>query len=240
MGGASVRTRRPLQRRCGFGASKHLHPYSSYGCSVAKGRSRMMQRSDSEGLTTLFNAEGQRKYLCASERQRFLDAADELPAGPRAFAQLLALTGCRISEALSLTGGSLDGETNRVIFRTLKRRRRVFRAVPVPAELMALLGNLARNAAPDGRLWPWVRQTGWRLVKRTMRRAGIRGAQATARGLRHGFGIANAEANVPTSLTQLWMGHARLETTAIYQHAIGEEERAFARRIWRRSGKRRH
>jgi hypothetical protein len=28
------------------------------------------------------------------------------------------------------------------------------------------------------------------------------------------------------------MGHARLETTAIYQHAVGQEERAFAMRLW--------
>jgi hypothetical protein len=29
------------------------------------------------------------------------------------------------------------------------------------------------------------------------------------------------------------MGHAKLETTAIYQQAAGREERALARRLWR-------
>jgi site-specific recombinase XerD len=31
---------------------------------------------------------------------------------------------------------------------------------------------------------------------------------------------------------QRWMGHARLETTAIYASVLGEEERILARRTW--------
>lgn len=54
------------------------------------------------------------------------------------------------------------------------------------------------------------------------------------KGLRHGFGVANAEENVPMATTQKWLGHARLETTAIYQQAVGREEHAFARRLWRK------
>ena len=66
-----------------------------------------------------------------------------------------------------------------------------------------------------------------------MAEAGIRGPQATPKGLRHSFGIANAEENIPPGLTKRWMGHARLETTVLYQHAVGREERAFAKRLWR-------
>jgi integrase len=156
------------------------------------------------------------------------------------FCLLLAHAGCRVSEALAVAPEHLDLETGRVIFRTLKRRKRVFRAVPVPPELMIALWHLAKGKRPATPLWSWCRQTAWRRVKAVMRAASITGAQAMPKGLRHGFGIANAEQNVPPALTQRWMGHARLETTAIYQHAIGEEERAFAERIWRRSGKRRH
>lgn len=184
------------------------------------------------GVEALYDAGGSRKYLCASERQRFLKAAAREPLTVRAFAELLAFTGCRISEALSVTRASLDAETNRVILRTLKRRKRVFRAVPVPVELMARLEEIARERDLDAPLWTWCRQTGWRTVKRLMCEAGVCGTQATAKGLRHGFGIANAEHNVPPALTQRWMGHARLETTAIYQHVLGPEERAFAQRLW--------
>jgi hypothetical protein len=45
--------------------------------------------------------------------------------------------------------------------------------------------------------------------------------------------MANAEKNVPMTTTQKWLGHAKLETTAIYQQAVGREEQAFAERLWR-------
>jgi integrase/recombinase XerD len=181
----------------------------------------------------LLDAQGQRKYLCGREWTRFFAATAREDAPTRIFCTLLAYTGCRLSEALSVTPGRLDAEAGHVIFRTLKRRQRTFRAVPVPPELMAALRRLAKGKASDAPLWSWCRQTAWRRVKRVMECASIVGAQAMPKGLRHGFGIANAEENIPAALTQRWMGHARLETTAIYQHAVGREERAFAKRLWR-------
>lgn len=195
-----------------------------------------MTRHLPEAVTVLFDTEGQRKYVCGSEGRRFLAAAARMDEESRTFCCLLAYTGCRITEGLSLAPERLDAEMGQVIFRTLKRRRRVFRAVPVPPELMAALRRLAKGKAQDDPLWAWSRQTAWRRVKAVMSAAGITGAQAMPKGLRHGFGIANAESNVPAALTQRWLGHARLETTAIYQHAVGREERAFAKRLWRRLG----
>jgi integrase len=181
----------------------------------------------------LFDGRGARKYVCASELRRFLAAADEAPFAERLLCLVLARTGCRISEALALTPARLDHETASVVFRTLKRRRQTFRAVPLPAELIADLAALARGKLLHERLWPFCRQTAWRHVKAVMAEAGIAGHHAMPKGLRHGFGVANAESNIPAHLTQRWMGHARLETTAIYQQAIGSEERAFAERLWR-------
>jgi integrase/recombinase XerD len=182
---------------------------------------------------TLFDNEGGRKYLCGSETRDFIAAAEDAEEATRLFCFLLAFAGCRISEALALTPSQLDHATGRVVFRTLKRRSRVFRAVPVPPRLLADLIRFAANTAPDVRIWGWSRPTAWRRVKEIMAVAGITGPQAMPKGLRHGFGCANAEGNVPMATTQKWLGHASLETTAIYQQAVGIEERAFARRLWR-------
>lgn len=187
-------------------------------------------------ISFLFDAKGARKYVSHGEWVRFLDTAQTLEPKARALCELVAFTGCRISEALAVTVGQLDPELGSVIFRTLKRRRRVYRAVPVPREVMERLTALAKGRAQDERLWPWCRQTGWRKVKGVMADAGVAGVQATAKGLRHGFGIANAENNVPASLTQRWLGHAQPSTTAIYQDAVGLEERSFAERLWKRRG----
>jgi len=129
----------------------------------------------------------------------------------------------------------LDPETGHVILRTLKRRRVAFRAVPLPPRLMAELSALTVGKTPNEPLWNWCRQTAWRRVTEVMRRAGIQGIQATPRGLRHGFGVAAAENNFPMGLTQRLLGHADIATTAIYQDVAGAEERAFARRLWRRA-----
>jgi integrase/recombinase XerD len=81
-------------------------------------------------------------------------------------------------------------------------------------------------------LWSWSRTTAWRRVKEIMASAGITGAAAMPKGLRHSFGVKAFQSGVPPHLVQRWLGHASLETTAIYGDVIGAEERGFARRMW--------
>lgn len=204
-----------------------LHPYCEYGRSVADNPTHE---------AGLFDERGRRKYLTGDERSRFLLASGRCEARTRALCRLLVYSGCRVSEALQLTRDRLDATTGRVVLRTLKRRKRIYRAVPLPdwllAELLALPLLPLLPETPE-RLFGWCRQTAWRRVREVMARAGIAGAQAMPKGLRHGFGIATAERNIPGGLVQRWMGHSRLETTAIYQDAAGGEERAFAARLWR-------
>ena len=57
-----------------------------------------------------------------------------------------------------------------------------------------------------------------------MNRAGLKGPQATPKGLRHGFGVQAVSARIPLNLVQKWLGHAQLATTAIYADAVGAEE----------------
>ena len=188
-----------------------------------------MSRDDGMAL---YDERGGRKYLSRGEARRFLDAAGKADAQTGALCRLLAFSGCRVSEALGTSRARLDQEMGRVVFRTLKRRRCVFRAVPIPDVLMTELVALTAGCDADERIWTWCRQTAWRRVKAVMAAAEIAGAQASPKGLRHGFGVANAEHNIPANLTRRWMGHARLETTAIYQNAVDAEERSFAERLW--------
>jgi integrase/recombinase XerD len=187
---------------------------------------------ESVSVASLFNAEGQRKYLHAAEARRLLASAAQAERRTRLFCELLYYTGCRISEALELTLKRLDAENHCVVFRTLKRRQLVYRAVPVPTRLLHQLAALARECGPDERLFPWCRQTGWRRIKELMERAGIDGPQATPKGLRHQYGVLAIEKKVPEGTLQRWMGHARLRNTQIYTFVTGPEERALAERMW--------
>ncbi|WP_067734194.1 tyrosine-type recombinase/integrase [Novosphingobium naphthalenivorans] len=194
-----------------------------------------MTAYDEPTIIDLFDLHGQRKYLNTQEARRFLAAANKAATPERLFCLVLFYTGARISEVLELNPRRLDVSDRRIIFRTLKRRKLSYRAVPVPTRLIRELNALARPLGQDDRLFPFCRQTGWRIIKNIMERARIDGPQATPRGLRHQFGIHAIEVQVPESLLQRWMGHARARTTRVYTVFGGGEERRLAKRMWQES-----
>ena len=185
-------------------------------------------------MMQLFDAAGERKYLTPEQRQMFLRAAEKAPAEVRTFCLTLGMTGCRLSEGLGLIATRVDCAARLVIFESLKKRRKgVFRAVPVPGDFWRTLDAVHDlGALGNERLWKWSRTTAWRRVKEVMSAADIQGLYACPKGLRHGFGINATTADVPLNMTQKWMGHARLETTAIYADAVGPEELKIAERMW--------
>lgn len=189
-------------------------------------------------MDTLYDAHGNRLYLAATEREAFLKAAEMAPRAERSFCEVLHFTGCRISEALALTPSRIDFNEKAIVFETLKKRRQgVYRAVPLPDRLLSTLdlvhGLRERRAGKDDRLWPWSRTTAWRRVKAIMNHAGIEdGLQASPKGLRHGYGVAGITAGVPLNMLSKWMGHSKIETTAIHANALGEEQRQIAERMW--------
>lgn len=189
----------------------------------------------------IFDGEGRRLYFTAEEREAFMRAAGKAPREVRTFCAVLHATGCRISEALALTPQQIDLSGRVVVFESLKKRRRgVYRAVPVPVELLDMLDLVhgireAQRRGEDAKalLWPWSRMTGFRRVQEVIAAAGIAdGPHACPKGLRHGFGVQAVGRNVPLNMLQKWLGHAQLTTTAIYANAVGEEEQSIAARMW--------
>lgn len=180
----------------------------------------------------LYDRSGQRKYLTHRERRRFLRSTKKLAQEKRLLCLVLLFSGCRISEALQLTRERIDAQDNVIVFRTLKRRDPNHqRAVPIPGWLIRELLQSVTDPTTN-RLWTFSRRTGWLAVKAAMKDSKIIGTQACPKGLRHGFGIACAENNVPISLIAQWLGHASIETTTIYLNAVGKEEHDFAKRTW--------
>ena len=186
---------------------------------------------------SLYTASGQRKYLTAQERARLLAAAANCTNRHLAtLCMTLAHTGCRVSEALALTAGSVEPLSGFIAIRSLKKRGGiVVREVPVPPDLVAMLAQVhgIGRSPLSMRLWPWARGTAWRLVKAMMREAGIaEGPPQSPKGLRHSFGVHAIRSGVPLNLVQRWLGHASMNTTAIYLQVMGDEERAIASRMW--------
>ena len=108
---------------------------------------------------SLYDQAGHRKYLTGDERRAFLRSLRDQPAEVRTFCRVLCETGCRVSEALSLTVEQIDTQAGMVIIESLKKRRHgVHRAVPVSEDLLGEREGhgSARRARPghlrEGRL----------------------------------------------------------------------------------------
>lgn len=120
----------------------------------------------SSAVLGLHDRKGHRLYLTAAERAAFLVAAQHFPREVRTLCVILHDTGCRVSEALSLTADRVDFSGKAVIFETLKKRKRgAFRTVPVPdatLDLLAMVHGLRERKKGKQKpemLWPLSRAT---------------------------------------------------------------------------------
>jgi len=183
---------------------------------------------------SIYDGGGQRKYLTRSETDQFLAAAQKQSPLVYGFCWFITTTGCRISEALSVTPASFDFEAQQVVIESLKKReKRIFRAIPLPAAFLDWLKKgLEGELFGTQRLWPWCRMTAYRRITEVMEAAHIRAGCASPKGLRHAFGVRAIQSGVPLNLVQRWLGHADMKTTAIYTAATGPEERAIAALTW--------
>jgi integrase/recombinase XerD len=196
-------------------------------------------------VQTLFDRRGNRKYLTSAERRTVALAALRMAPPIATFLLTLLHTGARISELLALTPERIDRANGVIIFETLKRRKRgIFRAVPVPSDLLNRLDAVheIREAQNDPvrriePLWAWGRTTAWKHVKFVMRTAKISESLAMPRAARHAFAVNAVQSAIALNVVQRWMGHARIETTAIYADVTGKEEHALAKRTWASLGR---
>jgi integrase/recombinase XerD len=159
---------------------------------------------------SLFGPSGNRKYLKAAERRRFIEAARRMPPKIRLFCLTLRWSGARISEVLALTPAAINIDSGVASIQTLKRRKHgIVRQVPLPPKVLHELDRVfeLRIAQRDPqlatvRLWRWSRTTAWRCVKAVIAAAVITGTPAVPKGLRHGFGANAFQSNVPPHLVQ--------------------------------------
>ena len=190
----------------------------------------------------LFDLDGNRLYLNSLEIEKFLQCAKEQNPKLRTLAETMVYTGCRISEALQLSTRSIERDSNRIVFNSLKKRRGdIFRTVPVPHQLIDLLtiGHdliKKQKKQKDSKtlLWSWSRQHAYELIRKVMIDADIsEGKHRSPKGLRHAYGVNAISNGIPINMLQKWMGHADIKTTSIYANAIGKEEADIASKMWR-------
>ena len=160
------------------------------------------------------------EYLEANEVQTILAAA------PNPRAKLLILlqwrAGLRVSEALALEPRDLSLDTDRPTLRVRNGKGGKARAVPVHAELQAVL-TAVLNYADVGR-GPIInasRSTAWRWVKQAAFRAETYGALPPGRRVgthtfRHSYARHLLMQGTPINHLSRWLGHASITPTLVY------------------------
>ena len=184
----------------------------------------------------LYDLQGRRKYLNRVERQAFCDNMKSLDHVDYLFCALIYWTGMRFSEAFSIKASQIDPCENKVVVESLKKRRKgIFRTIPLPRSFTNELSNFCRTKSSMDNIFHSSKRTYARRIKQVMNLASIFGPQASAKGLRHSYAINAITNGVPLPLIKRWMGHSSIQTTEIYLEIVGTEERKFAERMWHNS-----
>lgn len=187
---------------------------------------------------SLFDTNGERKYLNEVERKKFYLIANALEREDvRLFSLLMLLTGARISEIMNLKRVNIDYSSKVIVVRTLKQRKNnVYRQIPLPDFLLNDLRLYLEHCdehtfEKNNSIWSFSTRSASRYIKSVMNKAGITGRKSSALGLRHGFAV-DAAARVQVTKVQKWLGHSNLTTTCLYLDVSGKEERALAAKLW--------
>lgn len=196
----------------------------------------------------LFDSQtGERKYLNAAERERFLAAAQYQEKDVKYFSLLIYYSGCRLNEALETTPARVDYSNNTVTFRTLKqgidkktgKPKIRYRTIEVPEAFLIGLNDSygikkkqKEDKHKDNPIWSFTDRTGLNYVKRIMKQAEIDGKKACAKGLRHAMGVALAVNKVPLIHIKEILGHSDIKKTQIYTYLLGAERRELVSRTW--------
>jgi integrase/recombinase XerD len=170
------------------------------------------------------------QYLEPEEVERLLVATDYATLEGRRDATMLELlyaTGMRVSELVGLELYRVDLEMGCVTVMGKGSRERVVPiGVPASQSIMSylecvrprLLGAMRSEAlfvTRRGR--PMTRQSFWKIVKKTAKRAGIR-KEISPHTLRHSFATHLVQNDADLRWVQIMLGHADISTTEIYTH----------------------
>ena len=164
-------------------------------------------------------------YFTAAEAQALVAAAPSYQV--RMAMRIMLRTGLRVSECLSLCPVDLRLSQAPPIISLRAdvegNKGKKGREVPIPADLVESLGDLASMHAKDRHrpLFDISRQWVSKSMKEAAVAAGIDPARAHPHALRHAYGRNGVLSGVPTPVLQSWLGHSSLAQTEQYVKLAG-------------------
>ncbi|SCA58087.1 Putative integrase (fragment) [Candidatus Terasakiella magnetica] len=189
---------------------------------------------------SLYEEDGEPRYLTQAECKKLLACLKDWPdVEARYFIKFLYFTGTRLGEALLILPSHFRFDLMAVMVPTLKRRqkKKPLRRIDLPKQVMEELDaafslRLRQKEEEQAPLWSWHKNTALRRVKKIMLEAGLTRKAATAKALRHAFGVRAIQKGVDLVTLQDLMGHADINNTALYARAMGKERREITSKLW--------
>jgi integrase/recombinase XerD len=156
--------------------------------------------------------------LSPEEVARFLDAAPGLKY--KAALSVAYGAGLRVSEVVALKVSDIDGK--RMVIRVEQGKGHKDRYVMLSPHLLELLRAWYRAARPQGWLFPGLKPASPMTTRQLTRachaaaRMADIGKRVSPHTLRHSFATHLLEQNIDIRVIQVLLGHAKLDTTALY------------------------
>ncbi len=181
--------------------------------------------------------EKQLKLLTAKFRNSFEKAPNPRVARIRGRYFLIFLflryTGARISEVTGIDDqADVDYRTGDVTMAVLKRhhphKKKMRKMVPVPLQAVKKLARyLAQYPEMKGKAFSVDRSNFFGIFKKLTLECGLPKTLAHPHVLRHTRAMELVRAGVPLTIVQQILGHANLNTTAVYLQFSGQEAKAI-------------
>jgi integrase/recombinase XerD len=156
--------------------------------------------------------------LSPEEVARFLDAAPGLKY--KAALSVAYGAGLRVSEVVALKVSDIDGK--RMVIRVEQGKGHKDRYVMLSPHLLELLRAWYKAARPYGWLFPGLKPASPMTTRQLTRachaaaRMADIGKRVSPHTLRHSFATHLLEQNIDIRVIQVLLGHAKLDTTALY------------------------
>jgi site-specific recombinase XerD len=171
-------------------------------------------------LSTIHEPRKARVILSPDEVLQFLEAAPGLKY--KAAFSVAYGAGLRVSEVATLKVSDIDSK--RMLLRVEQGKGRKDRYAMLSPQLLELLRDWYRVARPQGWLFPGQNPVNPMTTRQLTRACHVAAETAeikkrvTPHTLRHSFATHLLEQNIDIRVIQVLLGHAKLETTAIYTH----------------------
>lgn len=187
-------------------------------------------KSNPASLVKPFRERKRQRFLSREEFRTLFDTLEHcerlgiIGRYQAAAVRLLALTGCRLNEILTLRWDSVDVHNRRLLLERHKTDAKGAKAIPLNGAALALLEKLERSPGN-----PYViigKEPGNHLVnlqkpwRRLREEAGL--PELRLHDLRHSFASAAASAGVPLQVIGALLGHSSVQATARYAHLAND------------------